>query len=81
MNKQRRKQISFARNFITAAERVIFDVKLEEELSLLNIPDNLRDTDKYYDAEDAYEELNEAYQMLHDANVALCKIEDGVNGV
>ena len=66
MNKDRRKRLQQAINLIDEAQNIIEECRDEEEEYRDNMPENLQDSDKYYMADEAVDNLSSALESLED---------------
>lgn len=66
MNKARRKQISEIINALEIAMSSIDSVRDDEQYYLDNIPENLQGSDRYSIAEDAVDNLDNAYDSIQE---------------
>lgn len=76
MNKTRRERL---RNITQILESEIADIEAiieEEEEYMENIPENLQESVRYYDAEDAIDNMNEAVNSISESIDSLQKIFD-----
>lgn len=66
MNKDRRKRLQEAIDLIEAARTIVEECRDEEEEYRDNMPENLQDSDKYYMADEAVDNLTSALDSLED---------------
>lgn len=66
MNKDRRKRLQEAIDLIEAARTIVEECRDEEEEYRDNMPENLQDSDKYYMADEAVDNLTSALESLED---------------
>lgn len=73
MNKERRKELSRAndmleeiRDKLGEVQDIIDNCKSEEEDYRDNMPENMQNSDRYYAADSAIDEMQEAYDALTD---------------
>lgn len=76
MNKQRRKRIEdvekrieVLRELMEEIYTAIEEIRDEEQEYLDNMPENLQSSDRYEAAESAVENLDEAYDMVHEFDI------------
>lgn len=67
MNKQRRKTINEIYEKIAALRDLLEEVKGEEEEYRDNMPENLQNSERYYVAEEACDNLDSAISSLEEA--------------
>lgn len=67
MNKQRRAKIRDAINYLDVAFDIIHDVTDGEGYAMDNTPENLQDTERYYQMEEAMDYLSEAADYIASA--------------
>ena len=67
MNEDRRKKLFSASTKIAEAQSLVEDIKMEEEDSLENLPESMKEGEKGQKAEAAVEALVEAYDALDQA--------------
>ncbi len=60
MNKHRRNKLSEAIGYLDNALQIISDVRDDEQDALDNIPENLQQSDRYSDMENAVDTMEEA---------------------
>ena len=66
MNKDRRKRLQEAIDLIESARTIVEECRDEEEEYRDNMPENLQDSDKYYMADEAVDNLTSALESLED---------------
>ena len=64
MNKARRKELSRAVELLEEAQSIIESCRDEEQEYMDNMPENLQESEKYYAAEEAVNNMNEAYDKI-----------------
>lgn len=74
MNKQRRKRLGKTFDLVSEAMKILENVKIEEQESYDNLPDNFRDGDKGEEMQNYIEMLEEASNYLDDANSVIEQI-------
>lgn len=74
MNRERRKRLAEAFNKIEDIKEIIEEVKIEEQESLENLPDNFRYGERGEEMESYIEMLDEAYGYLDDAGSVIDQI-------
>lgn len=67
MNKARRKELSQAVELLEEAQSIIESCRDEEQEYIDNMPENLHESEKYYAAEEAVDNMNEAYDVIGEA--------------
>ena len=67
MNKARRKELSRAVELLEEAQSIIESCRDEEQEYMDNMPENLQESEKYCAAEDAVDNMNEAYDEIGEA--------------
>ena len=68
MNKKRRERLQAAVAHLEMATGIVEDVRNDEQDSLDNMPENLRQSERYSLMEDAIDYLEDAVSYLNDAN-------------
>lgn len=74
MNKKRREEIKSVVARLKVINEDLFDIQSEEQDSFDNIPDNLRDTDKAIDSEEAIDVMDDAIEQIGE-------VIDGLTGI
>lgn len=74
MNKQRRKRLGKTFDLVSEAMKILENVKIEEQESYDNLPDDFRDGDKGEEMQNYIEMLEEASNYLDDANSVIEQI-------
>lgn len=64
MNKARRKELSRAVELLEEAQSIIESCRDEEQEYMDNMPENLQESEKYYAAEEAVNNMDEAYDKI-----------------
>lgn len=64
MNKVRRKELSKAVELLEEAQSIIESCRDEEQEYIDNMPENLQESEKYYAAEEAVNNMDEAYDKI-----------------
>lgn len=64
MNKARRKELSRAVELLEEAQSIIESCRDEEQEYMDNMPENLQESEKYYVAEEAVNNMDEAYDKI-----------------
>lgn len=67
MNKQRRIRLREAGSYLARAIQLVSRVKDEEQDALDNIPENLQNSERYTNMEDAIDKLEEAIDNMEQA--------------
>lgn len=67
MNKARRKELSRAVELLEEAQSIIESCRDEEQEYIDNMPENLQESEKYYAAEEAVNNMDEAYDKIGEA--------------
>lgn len=67
MNKARRKELSRAVELLGEAQSIIESCRDEEQEYMDNIPENLQESEKYYAAEEAVNNMGEAIDSVESA--------------
>lgn len=67
VNNKKKKSLEWAKDFIKEADIIINTILDEENDTLENIPENLRNSEKAQDIEDSIEYINEAIDFLDSA--------------
>lgn len=78
MNFKRRQMLKKALAYIESADSLISAVKDEESDAAANYPENLQCTDTYQAMENAVDMLEEAQELLSEADSAVNKAIDGL---
>lgn len=71
MNKYRREKIKNGKTLLAQATELIASARDEEADVLENWPENLQETQRYYDSEESVEILDETVDLLHEAQQCL----------
>lgn len=71
MNDKRRKSLDEAINFLDNAKSLIEQIKEEEEETLENLPDNMKEGDKGSAMQEAIDNLDTALGSIEDASSAV----------
>lgn len=74
MNKQRRNKLGKAFDLIAEAERILEEVKQDENEARENLPDNFRDGDQGQQMEDAIDMIDETIGYCQDAESVIEQI-------
>ena len=64
MNKARRKELSRAVELLEEAQSIIESCRDEEQEYMDNMPENLQESEKHYAAEEAVDNMNDAYDKI-----------------
>ena len=64
MNKARRKELGRAVELLEEAQSIIESCRDEEQEYMDNMPENLQESEKYYAAEEAVNNMDEAYDKI-----------------
>lgn len=64
MNKARRKELKRAIELLEEAQGIIESCRDEEQEYMDNMPENLQESEKYYAAEEAVNNMDEAYDKI-----------------
>ena len=64
MNKARRKELNRAVELLEEAQSIIESCRDEEQEYMDNMPENLQESEKYYAAEEAVNNMDEAYDKI-----------------
>lgn len=64
MNKARRKELSRAVELLEEAQSIIESCRDGEQEYMDNMPENLQESEKYYAAEEAVNNMDEAYDKI-----------------
>lgn len=64
MNKARRKELSRVVELLEEAQSIIESCRDEEQEYMDNMPENLQESEKYYAAEEAVNNMDEAYDKI-----------------
>lgn len=75
MNKQRRKRLEDLLKDIELLKTDLEDISSEEEEAFSNIPENLQNSDRYYDCENAVTSLSDA---VYDIENCISNIESAM---
>ena len=67
MNKARRKELSRAVELLGEAQSIIESCRDEEQEYMDNMPENLQESEKYCAAEEAVNNMDEAYDKIGEA--------------
>lgn len=67
MNKARRKELNRAVELLEEAQSIIESCRDEEQEYMDNMPENLQESEKYYAAEEAVDNMNEVYDVIGEA--------------
>ena len=73
MNKQRRKNLGIAIDYLHQAKTIIDNVKLEEEFAYDNLPENLQYSNRGCDME---EKIDDMYDTLEKIDEVISSIDD-----
>ena len=68
MNKQRRKTLAGVKDLLSQAVTLVDQVRSEEQDAFDNLPENLQDSDRAANMEEAISELEEAMDCINDAS-------------
>lgn len=71
MNQKRRIKLNEARHFLSKALSIVSDVKEEEQDAIDNFPENLQNSDRYFDMENAIDWLEEAIANIEHADESI----------
>lgn len=74
MNKQRRNKLGKAFDLIVEAERILEEVKQEEDETRENLPDNFRDGERGQQMQDAIDMIDETIGYCQDAESVIEQI-------
>lgn len=64
MNKARRKELSRVVELLEEAQSIIESCRDEEQEYMDNMPENLQESEKYYAAEEAVNNMDEVYDKI-----------------
>lgn len=64
MNSKRRKELSISVSILESAKDKISEVKLEEEFVYDGIPDNLKESERGIESENAIDAMDESIDMI-----------------
>ena len=67
MNKARRKELNQAVELLEEAQSIIESCRDEEQEYMDNMPENLQESEKYCAAEEAVNNMDEAYDVIGEA--------------
>lgn len=76
MNKQRRMRLEEALEFLSKAESIAESARDEEADGVSNYPENLQDTERYEMMEEAVDSLDEALDLITDAENSIRRAID-----
>ena len=67
MNKKRREQLKMAIKLLDHSSDIVNSVSDEEQNAMDNMPENLQESDRYSDMEDAVDALQDALDSIDEA--------------
>lgn len=68
MNKQRRATLHLARTHLDKAKELISDAKFDEQYAFDNLPENLQNSERATQMEDAIQAMDDALASIADAS-------------